>query len=175
MGGCSVAHVAGTAVGVAGKTVYTTARIVCKTAELTGKGAKTVVNMASGRHIVRLARRGTSLTTGVLLNRRVMTDLIIDTGAGETVISAAIARKLGIRLNNCRTVQCQVADGRTVNGRQVNIREVKVGGARVSNVQAVVLDSEEMGNAPGLLGMSFLDNFVFKIDTEKQLLVLQKR
>ena len=72
-------------------------------------------------------------------------------------------------------VLCRVADGRSVNGKQVNIREVSVGGARVYNVQAIVLDSGEMGNSPGLLGMSFLDNFVFKVDTEKELLVLQKR
>jgi len=38
-----------------------------------------------------------------------------------------------------------------------------------------VLGSGEMGNSPGLLGMSFLNNFVFKVDTEKELLVLQKK
>jgi clan AA aspartic protease (TIGR02281 family) len=173
-------------VGVAGKTVYTTARVtgnvvgttakvLGKTAVVTGKGVKTVVNMATGNHVVKLVRRGNGLTTSVLLNRKVREELIVDTGATDTVISSSLAKKIGIQAAKGKNVLCQVADGRTVNGKQINIKEVRVGGARIYNVQAVVLDSGEMGNSPGLLGMSFLNNFVFKVDTEKELLVLQKR
>ena len=103
------------------------------------------------------------------------TDLIIDTGATDTVISADIARKLGIDYNRGKTVLCQLADGRSVSGRQVNIREIRIGGARVYNVNAVVLDSGDTGKDAGLLGMSFLENFIFKVDSEKGVLVLQKR
>jgi clan AA aspartic protease (TIGR02281 family) len=179
LSGCSVVRATGTVVGVAGKTVYTTAKVTGKvvgaTAVATGKGVKTVVNMATGKHNVKLIRRGNSLTANVLLNRKVNTNLIVDTGATDTVISSSLARKIGISANRGREIVCQVADGRSVTGRQVSIREIRVGGARVYNVQAVVLDSGEMGDSPGLLGMSFLDNFVFKVDTEKELLVLQKR
>ncbi|HAZ09660.1 MAG: hypothetical protein A2047_03505 [Omnitrophica bacterium GWA2_41_15] len=186
LSGCSVLKVAGTAVGttckvvyttvkVTGKVVGTTAKVVGKTAVVTGKGVRTVVNMATGKHTVKLTKCGNSLTTGVLLNRKINADLIVDTGASDTVISTNLAKKLGIPLNKSQNVLCQVADGRTVKGKQVNIKEVRVGGAKVYNVQAVVLDSGEMGNSPGLLGMSFLNNFVFKVDTEKELLVLQKR
>ncbi len=177
--GCTVLKVAGTTVGIAGKVVCTTAKVTCKvvgaTASITGKGAKTVVNMATGRHDVKLTKRGNNFTANVLLNRRVRADLIVDTGASDTVISGSLAKKLGIPINKGANVLCQVADGRAVNGRQVNIREVRVGGAKVYNVQAIVLDSGEMGNSPGLLGMSFLNNFIFKVDAEKELLVLQKR
>ena len=145
------------------------------TAAVTGKGVKTVVNMATGKHVVKLTRRGNSLTANVLLNRKVREELVVDTGANDTVISANLAKKLGIPLNKGQNVLCQMADGSTVNGKQVKIKEVRVGSAKVYNVQAVVLDSGEMGNSPGLLGMSFLNNFVFKIDTEKELLILQKR
>jgi len=47
-----------------------------------------------------------------------------------------------------------------------------LGRARVTNVRAVVLDKEQ---GMGLLGMSFLNNFVFKVDTEKSELVLERR
>lgn len=179
LSGCSIVKATGAVVGVAGKAVYTTAKITGKvigtTAAVTGKGVKTVVNMATGKHTVKLIRRGNSLTANALLNRKVNANLIVDTGATDTVISSSLAKKIGISVNKGKDVVCQVADGRSVRGKQVNIREIRVGGARVYNVQAVVLDSGEMGNSPGLLGMSFLDNFVFKIDTEKELLVLQKR
>jgi len=179
LSGCSVVRTTGAVVGAAGKAVYVTAKVTGKvvgtTAVVAGKGAKTVVNMATGRHVVKLTRRGNSLTTNVLLNRKVRVDLIVDTGANDTVISSSLAKKIGISVNKGKNVLCQVADGRSVSAKQVNIREVRVGGARIYNVQAVVLDSGETGNSPGLLGMSFLNNFVFKVDTEKELLVLQKR
>jgi len=179
LSGCSVAKATGKAVyataRITGKVVGVTAKAAGKTAVAAGKGVKTVVNMATGKHTVKLTKHGSSLATEALLNRKVKADLIVDTGATDTVISTSLAKKLGIPFNKGRDVLCQVADGRSVNGKQINIKEVRVGGARVYNVQAVVLDSGEMGNSPGLLGMSFLDNFVFKIDTEKELLVLQKR
>jgi len=179
LSGCSVVRTTGAVAGIAGKAVYTTAKVTGKvlgtTAAVTGKGVKTVVNMATGKHVVKLTRRGNSLTANVLLNRKVNADLIIDTGATDTVISSNLAKKTGISVNRGRDIVCQVADGRSVIGKQINIKEVKVGGAKVYNVQAVVLGSGEMGNSPGLLGMSFLNNFVFKVDTEKELLVLQKK
>jgi clan AA aspartic protease (TIGR02281 family) len=186
LSGCSVVKFTGAALGTAGKAVYTTAKVTGKvigvtakvagkTAVATGKGVRTVVNMAAGKHTVKLTRRGNSLTTSVLLNRKVREDLVIDTGATDTVISSSLAKKIGISAAKGQNVLCQVADGRTVKGKQVNIKEVRVGGAKVYNVQAIVLDSGEIGNSPGLLGMSFLNNFVFKVDTEKELLVLQKR
>lgn len=186
LSGCAVFKATGAVVGATGKVVYTTAKVtgkvvgttakvVGKTAVVTGKGVRTVVNMATGNHVVKLTRRGNSLTTSVLLNRKVREDLIVDTGATDTVISSSLAKKIGISVAKGKNVLCQVADGSTVNGKQVNIKEVRVGGAKVYNVQAIVLDSGEIGNSPGLLGMSFLNNFVFKVDTEKETLVLQKR
>jgi len=184
--GCSVFKATGAVVGTAGKVVYATAKVTGKvigvtakvagkTAVATGKGVRTVVNMAAGKHIVKLVKRGKSFATEVLLNRKITAELIVDTGAADTVISSSLAKKVGIPFNKGQNVLCQVADGRIVNGKQVIIREVRVGGAKVYNVQAVVLDSGERSNSPGLLGMSFLNNFVFKVDTEKELLVLEKK
>gem|GEM_PF-275110 len=177
--GCSVIKGTGTVIGVAGKTVYTTAKVTGKvisvTANAAGKGVRTTVNMATGKHTVKLIKRGNSFAANVSLNRKINVELIVDTGATETIISSSIAKRIGVSFNKGQDVLYQVADGRTVSGKQVNIREVKVGGAKVYNVQAVVLDSGETGAGQGLLGMSFLNNFIFKIDTEKGLLVLQKR
>lgn len=183
---CTIVKATGAVVGTAGRVVYTTAKVTGKvvgttaklagkTAVTAGKGVRTVVNMATGRHVVKLDKRGNSLVADALLNRKVRVDLILDTGASDTVISSNLANKLGISSDKGQTVLCQLADGRSVAGRQVNIKEIRVGGARVYNVKAVVIGSGEIGDSPGLLGMSFLNKFIFKIDSEKELLILQKR
>lgn len=176
--GCSVARGTAKAVGTAGKitfaTVKTVGKVAGKTAQLTGRGIKTVVNMASGKQIVKCSKLGNSLVVNTLINKQVKANLIVDTGCTETQISEGVARGLGIDTNSCPTVQCQLADGRTVAGKEVNIKEIRLGRVRVKNVRAIVLGTDQMDHS-GLLGMSFLENFIFKVDSEKQELVLQKR
>jgi len=183
---CSIVKATGAVVGTTGKVVYTTAKVAGKVVGTTakvagktvvtaGKGVRTVVNMATGKHVVKLDKRGNSLVADVLLNRKVRADLILDTGATDTVISNNLAKKLGISASKGSIVLCQMADGRSVSGRQITIKEIRVGGAKVYNARAVVLGSGEIGDSPGLLGMSFLNNFIFKVDSEQGLLTLQKR
>lgn len=176
LSGCVATRIAGKTVETTGKLAFATAKTAGKlamgTAKLTGKGVKTVVNMARGREIVPLAKKCNSYYVDAVLNRRVKTELILDTGCTDTQIAPDIARKLGIRIASGEQVSCMLADGRTVTGRAINIKELKIGRAKVLNVRAVVLDQ---GKDTGLLGMSFLNNFVFKIDPEKSELVLQKR
>jgi len=176
--GCAAVKATGKALGTVGKitvfTVKTTGKVVGKTASVTGKGIKTVVNMVAGKHLIKLHKKGNSLLIDTLLNRKIKTRLILDTGCTDTQISEEVASKLGIDSSRCKTVLCQMADGRSVSGKEVNIREIRVGRAKVYNVRAIVLGSDKVGSG-GLLGMSFLDNFVFKIDSEKGELTLQKR
>jgi clan AA aspartic protease (TIGR02281 family) len=174
--GCSVAKATGKVAGTAGKVVFVTAKTAGKaavgTAKVAGKGVKTVVNMTVGKEVISLDKKHNSLYVDAVLNRRVRTKLILDTGCTDTQISSDIARRLGIKPDHGQQISCQLADGRVVSGRAVNIREVRLGRARASNIRAVILDS---GQDTGLLGMSFLDNFVFRVDAEKKELVLQKR
>ncbi|MBU0758782.1 MAG: retroviral-like aspartic protease family protein [Candidatus Omnitrophica bacterium] len=176
--GCTALKTTGRVIGTTGKVAFVTGKAVGKvamgTAKVTGKGVKTVVNMAVGKEVVKLDKKCNSLYVDTVLNRRVSTKLVLDTGCTDTQISADIARRLGIRTDQGSKVSCKLADGRMVSGRAVNLREVRLGRAKASNVRAIVLDSAGEKEA-GLLGMSFLDNFVFRIDTEKSELVLQKR
>jgi len=173
LNGCSAA---GKTLGAAGKATFavakTTGKVVYGAAKLTGKGVKTVVNMAVGKEVVNLEKKCGAFYVNTLLNRRFKAKLILDTGCSATQITADVARKLGINTRKAKSVQCQLADGRTVMGKAVTIKEVRLGRARVTNVDAIVLDDKE---GEGLLGMSFLDNFIFRVDTEKKELVLQKR
>lgn len=177
--GCTALKVTGNTVGAAGKVVFATAKTAGKltvgTAKIAGRGVRTAVNMVVGKEVIMLDKNGNSLYVDAILNRRVRAKLIVDTGCTDTQISADIAKKLGIRTNQGQQVLCRLADGRMVSGKAVNIKEVRLGRARVSNVRAIVLDNSAAGNESGLLGMSFLDNFIFRIDTEKSELVLQRR
>ncbi|MFA4991401.1 MAG: retropepsin-like aspartic protease [Candidatus Omnitrophota bacterium] len=176
--GCAVIKTTGGVVGAAAKvaagTVKVTGKVIGATAMMTAKGVKTVVNMAAGKHVVSLAKEGNSLLVDALLNRKIKTRLILDTGCSDTQISREVARKLGIKTSGARTVLCQLANGGCVSGREVNIKEIRVGRVKIYNVKAVVLDSDLGGNN-GLLGMSFLNNFIFRVDSEKRELVLQRR
>ncbi|MBU3911534.1 MAG: retroviral-like aspartic protease family protein [Candidatus Omnitrophica bacterium] len=176
--GCTALKATGKVLGATGKVAFVTGKVVGKvavgTAKVAGKGVKTVVNMAVGKEVVRLDKKCNSLYVDTVLNRRVKTKLVLDTGCTDTQISADIAKRLGIRTNQGQKVSCQLADGRMVTGRAVNLKEVRLGRARASNIRAIVLDSAGEKET-GLLGMSFLDNFVFRIDTEKSELVLQRR
>jgi len=176
--GCTAVKLTGKAVGTMGKvavgTVKTTGKVLGKTAVVTGRGIKTIVNMTAGKHVVRLDKKGNSLLVNTLLNRKVKTDLILDTGCTDTQISEEVAERLGIETSGCRSVSCQLADGRSVSGKETVIKEVRIGSAKVYNVRAIVLGSDNLGSG-GLLGMSFLDNFIFRIDSEKGELILQRR
>ena len=183
LSGCAALQLTGKAVGSAGKlaygTVKTTAKVTGKAGyvayKIAGKSIKTVVNMATGKTVVDLAKKGNSFYVNTRLNRRVRTDLILDTGCSETQISSQTAKKIGINTSKSQKTLCRLADGRMVRGSVVNIKEVQIGRARVRNVKAIVLDGVGTEREPGLLGMSFLNNFVFKIDPEKNILVLHRR
>ena len=176
MNSCTAVKTTGKVLGAAGKVTFAAAKTAGKaayhTARFAGKGAKSVVNMAIGKEVIALDKQCNTFYVDAVLNRKLKTNLVLDTGCSETQISRDIAKKLGINTNNLEKVSCQLADGRIVMGSSVNLKEVRLGRARVSNVRAIVLDDEK---GTGLLGMSYLDNFVFKVDTEKKHLILQRR
>lgn len=176
--GCAVVtapvKVAGIVTKAAIGTVKVTSKVVGTTIGLTSKGVKTVVNMTAGKHIINLSKNGNALLVDTTLNRKIKTKLILDTGCSDTQISKEIADRLGINTTESKTVLCQLANGGCVGGKEVNIKEIRVGRVKIYNVKAVVLDGNA-GGYGGLLGMSFLNNFIFRVDSEKSELILQRR
>jgi len=163
-----------------GKAAYATAKTTGKVAYATGKvaykaGRKAGGGIAylSGRRTVKLDRRGNSFYAKVRLNRRYTAQLLVDTGASSTQISRALAERMGLKPDSGRQVRCVLADGSVTHAREVTLKEVRVGGAKVKKVPVVVLESDSAERIDGLLGMSFLGHFNFRIDTEKNLLILR--
>ena len=82
---------------------------------------------------------------------------------------------MGINYYEGRSVQCTLADGSVTSAWSIRLDELRIGRVRVRNVHALVLDSTHSLDSDGLLGMSFLNNFLFQIDTEKDQLILRQK
>jgi len=149
--------------------------VTWEAAKLTGSAVKGAVHIAQGKQTVRLKRVGNSLLTAAIINKKAHVSLMIDTGASNVMLSKRTALKLGYNLATSRRVQAKLANGQTVAGRIIILKELRVGGARATNIPAIVLEQESGGNYDGLLGMSFLNQFIFQIDSVKNELILQKR
>jgi len=121
--------------------------------------------------------QGNSIVVKATLNRKVEAKLLLDTGASMVVLRRGFAKGLGVNLDgivpNCSLV---LANGKSVKGKTVVLDYVKVQNSEVRDVQAVVLldEIEDLNFGDGLLGLSFLRNFNFKIDYREGVLVLEK-
>ncbi len=88
-----------------------------------------------------------------------------------------IRKKSGIKINKKTTqVRLQVADGRKVDAHFVILDSLSVKGTEVNKVEAAVLPEEvnDVNFGDGLLGMSFLKRFNFKVDQKNNALILEK-
>ncbi|HRX86246.1 MAG TPA: TIGR02281 family clan AA aspartic protease [Phycisphaerae bacterium] len=92
----------------------------------------------------------------VTLNGTARVEMVFDTGASLISLPQDVAERAKIEITDADPViQMRVADGRAVEGRLVFLKEVQVGEFTVQNVEAVI----SPGDAPPLLGGSFLQNF----------------
>ncbi|MDD5561046.1 MAG: retropepsin-like aspartic protease [Candidatus Omnitrophica bacterium] len=112
------------------------------------------------------------------LNNKAKANLILDTGASLVILSSKIANSLGIKddANSPSAVDLIMADGRSVRARMVTLDSVKVQDSEVKDIEAAIMPEKESASIPedGLLGMSFLKKFNFKIDQKNDKLILEK-
>jgi len=113
-----------------------------------------------------------------LLNNKVKANLFLDTGASLILLSRKVADNLGVGANGKEgtPIELIMADGRRENAKMIILDSVKVQDAEVRNVEAAILPDRESAAMPedGLLGMSFLKKFNFKIDQKNDKLILEK-
>ncbi|MEO6436804.1 MAG: aspartyl protease family protein [Tepidisphaeraceae bacterium] len=103
-------------------------------------------------------------TVDVTLNGTVTEPMVLDSGASLVTLSPATAAKLGLKPSDKDPVlKLSLADGRVVEGRLMTLDSVRVGHFTVQDVECAILPAE-VANADCLLGGSFLQNFVYRID-----------
>lgn len=194
-GGCSFLEATGEAVGVVGKVGWTAAKTAgsavytgTSMAGQTANQANKTISRPEGssdkrdtrvsgvrRSVVPLIREQKSFFVRVKINDKLWGKFLLDTGASALQISGKMARRLKVDFSSARTVPVTLAGGVLVKGKMVTLKSVQIGGVELTNVQAIVLERDNMDLRDGLLGMSVLEHFVFKIDTQNAELVLEER
>lgn len=121
---------------------------------------------------VSFTKRREGIVVSTLLNKGVTAAMLVDTGASLTIISEDVLGKLGINaLDLKQNVELVVADGSRVSAKFILLDSVKIGDTEAKNVGAAVMKDKPSKGVDGLLGMSFLSNFSFSIDAERQKLI----
>jgi clan AA aspartic protease (TIGR02281 family) len=98
---------------------------------------------------------------------------IIDTGATYTSISQQMAERLGLDLRQCEKVLITTANGQ-IEVPKVLIETLRVNGLEAHNVEATVISVRQGSSFSGLLGLSFIRQFVVTIDPEAGHLIFKK-
>jgi len=113
-------------------------------------------------------RHGTLMKVDARVNDRVMAPFYVDSGASGISIPYAVAQQLGIAIGpDTPRVQARTANG-LVSEPLVTLQSVQLGPARVTEVQAAVSGSMNIG----LLGGSFFNNFVYQVDSAAGVITL---
>jgi clan AA aspartic protease (TIGR02281 family) len=107
-------------------------------------------------------------------SRQTQGDLIVDTGATYTSISQQMAEELGLDLVSCAKVHITTANGR-IEVPKVIIETLNVNGLEAHNIEATVIPVRPGSSFSGLLGLSFLRNFIVTIDAQGGSLVFSTR
>lgn len=112
-------------------------------------------------------RKGGSATyfVPVTFNDEFHQELVVDTGASLIALPWSMAKDIEM-IPNSRDpkVRLTLADGSVVVARLMFAKKVRVGKFEVENVQCAVFP-ESLSNAPALLGMSYLGNFSFQLNS----------
>jgi clan AA aspartic protease (TIGR02281 family) len=120
-------------------------------------------------YAVPLRRDGNAMLVEALVGGTLRARLLLDTGAEFTVLSTAAARRLALNLGNAAVIPLRSASG-VFFAPMIKVQSIAVGDAVVYDVEVVVHDATP--GLDGLLGMSFLDNFLVTISTSKEKLML---
>lgn len=91
----------------------------------------------------------------------------VDTGASAVSLTPEAATKLNLTpTEKDPVVEVHLADGNVIEGHEMTLKTVRVGRFTVEEVRCIVL-SKVSNDAPLLLGGSFLNHFIVKLDPAK--------
>jgi clan AA aspartic protease (TIGR02281 family) len=123
---------------------------------------------ADGVVRIPFVREGTLMRVEARLNDAVDAPFLIDTGASGVMLPSQVAHQLGIPVDaSTPHVEVLTANGRVLRP-VVNLDSVEIGGARVEGLEATLNPSMDIG----LLGGSFFNNFVYRVDAAEGVITL---
>lgn len=121
-----------------------------------------------------LRRIGNSFYASVVIDGEHTHEMIVDTGASLISLPHALAKECGIEVTEAdRPITLIIADGTKISGRLKKLDSVRVGKFTVNDVECAVLGPEATEATP-LLGMSFLGQFKFELNSQASELSLMQ-
>jgi aspartyl protease family protein len=100
--------------------------------------------------------------------------MIIDSGASIVALPHEMALACGLEPGSeAPNIRLILADGRPIEAKGITIDSLRVGKFTVENVECGVLGPEAVAAKP-LLGMSFLREFKFELNTQRRTLTMVK-
>jgi len=113
-------------------------------------------------------KRGNAMLVQVRINDRVTAPFLVDTGATDVALPAAVAQAAGVVIGpDTPRAQYQTANG-IVSKPVITLDAIAVGDARVERVRASVSHGMDVG----LLGGTFFNNFTFQVDPAAHVITL---
>ncbi|MDD5069685.1 MAG: retropepsin-like aspartic protease, partial [Candidatus Omnitrophica bacterium] len=126
------------------------------------------------RHSVDYDDFSNSIEIDALLNGTVKAKFIVDTGASIVLLPKSLAKILDLKpVKTSSEIVVTLADGKKVKAYLVVLETIAIGDITAKNVEAAVLESGD-DQTIGLLGMSFLKNFLVKIDSQNKKMILEE-
>lgn len=138
------------------------------TPELGSSSVKVESTRATVEVTVPIYRVGRSLVVQARLNGERDARFIVDTGADITLLSHEVVRDLGlVPTASAPTITLNTVGG-TIRADMIRVGVIAVGEAEVRNVMVAVHDLPDAATGvDGLLGLSFLDQFLVTLDLQE--------
>ena len=90
--------------------------------------------------------------------------MVLDTGAGYTLIDTVSANALGYNFKSPRKQITIVTANGQIHAPLIHVAKISIGNVSAENVPVICHDIPEMVETSGLLGLSFLRHFRTTID-----------
>ncbi len=110
----------------------------------------------------------------VRINDSVEGRFLLDTGASYVTLSQELAKRLNLNLSKPINIPLTMADGSMIDGKPVILNTMRVGDVQADRVMAMILPLPPSKGIDGLLGMSFLREFVINFDPANKKLVFKR-
>jgi clan AA aspartic protease (TIGR02281 family) len=120
----------------------------------------------------RLTGDDSQLLVEAKVNGRVSGVFLLDTGASYCVITPDVARRLGVGTQDTNDTITLATPTGEIEAPMTTLRTVEVARTRAGNVSAVIYPAVAEPLS-GIIGLSFLSQFEFSIDSRRRLLRLR--
>jgi clan AA aspartic protease (TIGR02281 family) len=122
------------------------------------------------REKISLRRDGNTFYASVVINGKHTTEMIVDSGASLISLPYELAVSMDLKPEpGDKRILITIADGSTITGTLKRIPTVRVGTFELKDIECAVLGPEAVSATP-LLGMAFLGEFQFQLDSAESTL-----